>query len=103
MQGAENLLLIVETTPEIKQTVLSKPSSSYNIKKENGFQPAPSDVPTDIEVKQAIGVLQNLKDMNMLDDPKTAKQFLLNKGFSPNAVKDAMIGMGIDPSHVADL
>jgi len=67
---------------------LSKPSSSNFIKKENGFQPAPDDTQTDIEVKQAIGVLQNLKYMNMLDDPKTVKQFLLNEGFSPNAVKN---------------
>ncbi len=96
-------VLIVETTPETKQTILSKPSSSHFIKKENGFQPAPADTATDIEVQQAIKVLQNLKDMNMLDDPKTAKQFLLNKGFSPNAVKNAMLGMGLDPSHVADL
>jgi len=96
-------VLIVETAPETKQTVLSKPSSSNFIKKENGFHPAPADTATDIEVKQAIKVLRNLKDMNMLNDPKTAKQFLLNKGFSPNAVKNAMIGMGIDPSHVADL
>ena len=82
---------------------MSKPSSSNFIKKDNGFQPAPADTATDIEVRQAIQVLQNLKDMNMLDDPKTAKQFLLNKGFSQNAVKNAMLGMGIDPSHVADL
>ena len=81
-------VLIVETTPESKQTLLSKPPSSNFIKKENGFQPAPSDTATDIEVRQAIKVLQNLKDMNMLDDPKTVKQFLLNKGFSPNAVKN---------------
>jgi len=96
-------VLIVETAPETKQTVLSKPSSSNFIKKENGYQPAPADTAPDIEVRQAIQVLQNLKDMNMLDDPKTAKQFLLNKGFSPNAVKNAMIGMGIDPSHFSDL
>jgi len=96
-------VLIVETAPETKQTVLSKPSSSNFIKKENGFQPAPADTASEIEVRQAIKVLQNLKDMNMLDDPKTAKQFLLNKRFSTNAVKNAMIGMGIDPSHVADL
>jgi len=96
-------VLIVETAPETKQTILSKPSSSNFIKNENGFQPAPADTATDIEVKQAIKVLQNLKDMNMLDDPKTAKQFLLNKGFSPYAVKNAMLGMGLDPSHVTDL
>ena len=95
-------VLTVETAPEIKQTVLSKPSSSNFIKKENGFQPAPADTATDIEVKQAIRVLQNLKDMNMLDDPKTAKQFLLNEGFSPNAVKNAMLSMSLDPSHVSD-
>jgi len=82
---------------------LSKPSSSNFIKKKNGFQHAPADTQTDIEVKQAIKILQNLKDMNILDDPKTAKQFLLNEGFSPNAVKNAMIGMGIDPSHDTDL
>jgi len=41
--------------------------------------------------------------MNLLDDPKTAKQFLLSKGFSETAVKNAMISMGIDPSHDADL
>jgi len=96
-------VLIVETTPETKQTILSKPSGSNFIKKENGLQPAPADTATDIEVRQAIAVLQNLKDMNMLDDPKTTKQFLLNKGFSPNAVKIAMLGMGLDPSHVTDL
>jgi len=96
-------VLIVETTPETKQTVLSKPSSSNFIKKDYGFQPAPADTAMNIEVRQAIKVLQNLKDMNMLDDPKTAKQFLLNKAFSENVVKNAMISMGIDPSHVADL
>jgi len=82
---------------------LSKPSSSNFIKKENGIQPAPADTATDIEVRQAIKVLQNLKDMKLLDDPKTAKQFLLNKGFSPNAVKNAMLGMGLDPSYLTDL
>jgi len=96
-------VLIVETAPEIKQTVLSKPSSSNFIKKENGFHSATADTAMDIEVKQAIKVLRNLKDMNMLDDPKTAKQFLLNKGFSPNAVKNAMLGVGLDPSNVTDL
>jgi len=58
---------------------------------------------TNPEVNQAIKVLHNLKDMNMLGDPKTAKQFLLNKGFSPYAVKNAMLGMGLDPSYVTDL
>ncbi len=78
---------------------MSKPSSSNFTKKENAFQPALADTATDIEVKQAIKVLQNLKDMNMLGDPKTAKQFLLNEGFSPNAVKNAMLDMGLDPDH----
>jgi len=96
-------VLLVETAPETKQTILSKPPSFNFIKKENGFQPAPADTAPDIEVRQAIQVLQNLKDMNMLDDPKTAKQFLLNKGFSSNAVKNAMLGMGLDPSYVSDL
>jgi len=96
-------VLIAETAPETKQTILSKPSSFNFIKKENGFQSSPADTATDIEVTQAIRVLQNLKDMNMLDDPKTAKQFLLNKGFSPNAVKNAMLGVGLDPSNVTDL
>jgi len=96
-------VLKVETAPETKQTILIKPSSSHYIKKENDFHPAPADTATDKEVKQAIKVLRNLKDMNMLSDPKTAKQFLLNKGFSPIAVKKAMLGMGLDPSYVTDL
>ncbi len=96
-------VLKVETAPETKQTILIKPSSSHYIKKENDFHPTPADTSTDLEVKQAIKVLQNLKDMNMLDNPKTAKQFLLNKGFSPSAVKNAMLGMGLDPSYVTDL
>ena len=47
--------------------------------------------------------LSNLRDMNMLDNPETAKQFLLMKGFSRNSVKKALLGMGIDSSFVADL
>jgi len=58
---------------------------------------------TNQEVEQALKVLRNLKDMNMLDNAKTAKQFLLNKGFSPNSVKKAMLGMGLDPKYVTDL
>jgi len=96
-------VLKVETAPETKQTILIKPSSSHYIKKENDFHPTPADTSTDLEVKQAIKVLRNLKDMNMLDNPKTAKQFLLNKGFSTNAVKNAMIEMSLDPNHVTDL
>ena len=96
-------VLKVETAPETKQTILIKPSSSHYIKKENDFHPTPADTSTDLEVKQAIKVLQNLKDMNMLDNPKTAKQFLLNKGFSPNAVKKSMLDIGLDPSYVTDL
>ena len=47
--------------------------------------------------------LSNLRDMNMLDNPETAKQFLLNKGFSRDSVKKALLGIGIDPSYVTDL
>jgi len=92
-------------TPEAEQQViLSKPSSdSTSYQKIDDSSPDKKDSTTNLEVEQAIKVLQNLADMNMLDDPKTAKHFLLSKGYSRNAVKNAMIDMGIDPSHVADL
>jgi len=86
-----------------KQTIFSKPSSdSDSNQKEDDVNPISLDVATS-EVNQAMKILSNLREMNMLDDPKTAKQFLLSKGFSKDTVKNAMIGMGIDPSHVADL
>jgi len=58
---------------------------------------------TNLEVNQALKVLRNLKDMNMLDNAKTAKQFLLNKGFSPSAVKKAMLDMNLVSNHDNDL
>ena len=83
---------------------MSKPSSdSISSQKINDSSPDKKDSTTNLEVEQAMKVLQNLADLNMLDDPKTAKQFLLMKGFSKDAVKNAMIDMGIDPSNVADL
>jgi len=94
----------IETPTEMKQTISKIPSSKSDSKqKEDEYYRTPKVASTNIEVKQAIKVLRNLADMNMLDDPKTAKQFLLIKGFSPNAVKNAMLGMGIDPSYVNDL
>jgi len=94
----------IETPTEMKQTISKTPSSKSDSKqKEDEYYRTPKVASTNIEVNQAIKVLRNLDDMNMLDDPKTAKQFLLSKGFSPNAVKNAMLGMGIDSSHVADL
>jgi len=91
-------------TPVTKQKlILSKPSSDSTSQKIDDSSPEKKDSTTNLEVEQAIKVLQNLADMNMLDDPKTVKQFLLMKGFSKNAVKNAMIDMGIDPSNVADL
>jgi len=92
-------------TPVTKQKlILSKPSSdSISSQKIDDSNPEKKVSTTNLEVEQAMKVLQNLADLNMLDDPKTAKQFLLMKGFSKNAVKNAMIDMGIDPSNVADL
>jgi len=58
------------------------------------------DVTSNLEVNQAIKILQNLANMKLLDDPKTAKQFLLNKGFSENAIKNAIQNMGIDSTQV---
>ncbi len=71
--------------------------------KEDDFHPTSLDAATNLEVNQAMKTLSNLREMNMLDDPKTAKQFLLMKGFSRNSVKNALLGMGIDPSYVTDL
>ncbi len=94
----------IETPTEIKQTISKIPSSKSDSKqKEDEYYRTPKVASANLEVDQAIKVLRNLADMNMLDDPKTAKQFLLIKGFSPNAVKNAMLGMGIDPSYVNDL
>jgi len=94
----------IETPIAEQQVISSKPSSdSISSQKIDDSSPDKKDSTTSLEVKQATAVLQNLADKNMLDDPKTAKQFLLMKGFSKNAVKNAMIGMGIDSSHVADL
>jgi len=102
--GRKKSVLDVETARESKQTLLIKQSSnSVSVQKDDDFYPTRTDVATNPEVDQAMKVLHNLKDMNMLDDPQTAKQFLLNKGFSPNAVKKAMLGMGLDPSYVTDL
>jgi len=93
-----------ETPVAEQQVILSKPSrDSTFYQKIDDSSPDKKDSTTNREVEQAIKVLQNLADMNMLDDPKTAKQFLLSKGFSKNAIKNAMISMGIDPSHVSDL
>jgi len=87
-----------------KQTIFSKPSSdSDSSQKENDFNPISLDVATNSEVSRAMKTLSNLREMNMLDDPKTAKQFLLMKGFSRNSVKNALLGMGIDSSYVTDL
>jgi len=83
-----------------KPPILKKPSRiSISYQKEDNIKRDKIDASTNLEVKQAVNVLQNLADMNLLDDPKTAKQFLSNKGFSENAIKKAMISMGIDPSH----
>jgi len=93
-----------ETPITEQHVILSKPSSdSISSQKINDSGPDKKDSTTNLEVEQAMKVLQNLADLNMLDDPKTAKQFLLMKGFSKDAVKNAMIDMGIDPSNVADL
>jgi len=93
-----------ETPITEQHVILSKPSSdSTSSQKIDDSSPDKKVSTTNLEVEQAMKVLQNLADMNMLDDPKTVKQFLLMKGFSKNAVKNAMIDMGIDPSHVADL
>jgi len=87
-----------------KQTIFSKPlSTSDSNQKEDDFHPTSLDAATNLEVNQAMKVLSNLREMNMLDDPKTAKQFLLMKGFSRISVKNALLGMGIDSSYVADL
>jgi len=94
----------IETPIAEQQVISSKPSSdSTSSQKIDDSNPDKKDSTTSLEVEQATKALQNLADMNMLDDPKTAKQFLLMKGFSKNAVKNAMIDMGIDPSNVADL
>jgi len=93
----------IETPIAEQQVISSKPSSDSTSQKIDDSGPEKKDTTTSLEVEQAIKVLQNLTDMNMLDDPKTVKQFLLMKGFSKNAVKNAMIAMGIDPSNVADL
>ena len=74
-----------------QEPILSTPSSNNE-----------KDSRTNLEVAQAIKVLQNLADMNLLNNPKTAKQFLLNKGFSEEDVKNAMHNMGMDPSYVDD-
>jgi len=95
---------IFETSISENQTILSKPTSkSIPNQKIVDIIPDQKDEIINLEVNQAIRVLQDLAEMNMLDDPKTAKQFLLMKGFSVNAVKNAMISMGIDPSHDTDL
>jgi len=94
----------IETTIAEQQVISSKPSSdSTSSQTIDDSGPDKKDSTTSLEVEQATKVLQNLADKNMLDDPKTAKQFLLMKGFSKDAVKNAMISMGIDSSHVADL
>jgi len=94
----------VITEKETKHTIFSKPSSDSNSnQKEDDFKPVSLDASTNLEVNQAKKILSNLRDMNMLDNPETAKQFLLMKGFSPNSVKNALLGMGIDPSYVTDL
>ena len=92
------------TESEPKQTIFSKPSSdSDSNQKEDDFHPTSLDAATTLEVNQAMKTLSNLREMNMLVDPETAKQFLLMKGFSRNSVKSALLGMGIDSSYVADL
>jgi len=92
----------VLTVSAPNQTTFSKPLSDSN-QKEDNFHPTSLDAATNLEVDQAMKTLSNLREMNMLDNPKTAKQFLLMKGFSRNSVKNALLGMGIDPSYVADL
>jgi len=94
----------VVTARQTKQTIFSKPSSdSDSNQKEDDFHPTSLDAATNLEVNQAMKILSNLRDMNMLDNPETAKQFLLMRGFSSNSVKNALLGMGIDPSYVTDL
>jgi len=94
----------VLTVTAPKQTVFSKPlSNSDSNQKENDFHPTSLDAATNLEVNQAMKTLSNLREMNMLDNPETAKQFLLMKGFSRVSVKNALLGMGIDPSYVTDL
>jgi len=95
-------MLDVLTVSTPKQTTFSKPLSDSN-QKADDFHPTSLDAATNLEVKQAMKTLSNLREMNMLDNPKTAKQFLLMKGFSKNSVKNALLGMGIDPSYVTDL
>jgi len=112
-------VLKVETAPETKQTILSKPSGTHDIQfvekvikseeklesiSQNEKQETNETMEkTNLEVNQALKVLRNLKDMNMLDNAKTAKQFLLNKGFSPSAVKKAMLDMNLVSNHDNDL
>jgi len=94
----------VVTEKETKQTIFSKPlSNSDSNQKEDDFHPTSLDSATNLEDNQAMKTLSNLREMNMLDNPETAKQYLLMKGFSRISVKNALLGMGIDPSYVADL
>jgi len=98
------IVVDVVTQKETKQTIFSKPlSNSDSNQKEDDFHPTSLDAATNLEVNQAMKTLSNLREMNLLDDPKTAKQFLLMKGFSRISVKNALLGIGIDPSYVADL
>ena len=91
----------VVTYSKMKQTLFVKPSSNIDShQKGYDFNHISLDVETNSDVSQAMKTLSNLRDMNMLDNPETAKQFLLNKGFSRDSVKKALLGIGIDPSYV---
>ena len=90
-----------ETSVSEQQSVLSKSSNnSTYYQKIDDISTDQKDVTSNLEVNQAIKILQNLADMKLLDDPKTAKQFLLTRGFSENAVKNAIQSMGIDSTQV---
>ena len=90
-----------ETSVSEQQSVLSKSSNnSTYYQKIDDISTDQKDVTSNLEVNQAIKILQNLADMKLLDDPKTAKQFLLNKEFSENAVKNAIQSMRIDSTQV---
>lgn len=65
-----------------QRPVLDKPSNNSIYQKIDDTKPDKKDVMPNLEVNQSVKVLQNLADMNLLDDPKTAKRFLLNKEFS---------------------
>jgi len=79
--GRRKTVLDVVTEKETKQTIFSKPSSDYDSnQKEDDFHPTSLDAATNLEVNQAMKTLSNLREMNMLDNPETAKQFLLMKG-----------------------